>query len=82
MGKFSLFLCVCVFYIINRPRQNKWRYFGGLENVTNVVASFSLRGLSYNSGSRIVIGMVRLNQVIMVFVDNTVEPRSNERPRE
>ena len=70
------------FYVINRSRQNKWRYFGGLENATNAVVFFFLKRLSYDSGSRIVICMVRLNQVIMVFVDNTVEPRSNEGPRD
>ena len=68
--------------MINRPRQNKWRYFGCLENTTNAVGFFFLKRLSYDSGSRIVICMVRLNQVIMVFVDNTVEPRSNEGPRD
>ena len=43
---------------------------------------FFLKTLSYDSGSRIVICMGRLNQVIMVFVDNTVEPRSNEGPKD
>ena len=54
-GKIFVVFCFVsfFFYITNRPKQNKWRYFGGLENATNAVGFFSLGGYAMILGQEL-----------------------------